>query len=203
MRVCLVLPIRSLREGKTRLASVLDAQARESLIVGMLHHVLQQAARFPGLQYTLVVSPCADARAYATRFGARALEEAIPNLNRALTQAHREARATGAEQLMVVPCDLPLVSEEDLRQLAIAYERTVAIAPDSHGTGTNGLCVPAAASFDFAFGPESFVRHGEAVRRLGFEVQIVRRAGLAFDLDTPDDLQRVRELPAPHIKAAQ
>lgn len=203
MSVCLVLPIRSLREGKTRLASVLDAEARASLIVGMLDHVLQQAARFPGLPFTIVASPCAAARAYAVRRGARSVEETLPNLNGGLTQAHREARANGAKQLMVVPCDLPFVSEEDLRQLSVASVGTVTIAPDSSGMGTNGLCLPATLSFDFAFGPESFMRHRAAAHRLGLEVRIVRRAGLAFDLDTPDDLRRFRGLQAARVKSAQ
>ena len=193
MSTCLVLPLKSLRDGKTRLAGVLAASERAALISGLLEHVLEQAAQFPGLEQTILVSACAEARACAARYGTSVLEEKVPGLNHALEQARITARAAGATKMLVAPCDLPLLTADDLRCLAAAASlQTIAIAADRAGTGTNGLCLPASAHFEFAFGVESYVRHRMAVERLGLRVATVERTGLAFDVDTPEDLQRLR-----------
>jgi len=195
MSICLVLPLKSLRDGKTRLAGVLETSERAALISGLLEHVLDQAAQFPGLEQTILVSACAEARACAARYGTRVLEEKVPGLNPALEQARITARAAGATKMLVAPCDLPLLTADDLRCLAAAASlQAIAIAADRAGTGTNGLCLPASAHFEFAFGVESYVRHRMAVERLGLRIATVERPGLAFDVDTPEDLQRLRSL---------
>jgi 2-phospho-L-lactate guanylyltransferase len=195
MSICLVLPLKSLRDGKTRLAGVLEGSERAALIGSLLEHVLQQAAQFPGLEQTILVSACAEARACAARYGTRVLEEKVPGLNQALDQARITARTAGATKMLIVPCDLPLLTADDLRCLAAAASlQTIAIAVDRARAGTNGLCLPASAHFEFAFGVESYVRHRATVERLGLRIATVERPGLAFDVDTPEDLQRLRSL---------
>jgi 2-phospho-L-lactate/phosphoenolpyruvate guanylyltransferase len=195
MSICLVLPLKSLRDGKTRLASVLQASERAALIHSLLEHVLEQAARFPGLAQTLLVSACEEARACAAQHGAQVLQETVPGLNQALEQARMSVRAAGATRMLVVPCDLPLLTADDLRSLAApASMQTIAVATDRSGTGTNGLCLPVSANFAFAFGVESFARHRTAVEQLGLRAVTVERAGLAFDVDTPEDLRHLRNL---------
>jgi 2-phospho-L-lactate guanylyltransferase (CobY/MobA/RfbA family) len=46
----------------------------------------------------------------------------------------------------------------------------------------------------FRFGKGSFAKHLEEVERAGVPLVAVNRAGLAFDLDTPQDLARWLEL---------
>lgn len=47
-----------------------------------------------------------------------------------------------------------------------------------------------------SFGDDSFVPHLWRARALGIEPQIVRRPGLALDIDTPVDLQALLAAPA-------
>jgi 2-phospho-L-lactate guanylyltransferase len=70
----------------------------------------------------------------------------------------------------------------------------VAIAPDRAGTGTNGLVLRPPGVIGFRFGKGSFALHLEEVERAGVPLVAVNRAGLAFDLDTPQDLARWLEL---------
>lgn len=199
MSICLVLPLKSLREGKTRLSTVLDEAARAALIERLLTHVLAQAAGFPGLQHTFVVSPSADARAWAQRRGAGALHDRGEGLNAALTGALAAAREMGYERMMVVPCDLSQLATEDLRCLAAAHA-SLALSADHSGRGTNGLCLPVAIDFPFAFGPDSFQLHLHAAQRLRLHTLRVDRPGLALDIDTPADLRHLhmREAPLRH-----
>ena len=62
--------------------------------------------------------------------------------------------------------------------------------PTAPGTGTNGLVLRPPGVIRFRFGVGSFASHVEEVANAGVPLVAVNRAGLAFDLDTPDDLAR-------------
>ena len=195
MSVCLVLPLKSLREGKTRLSPALDADQRAALIDRLLIHVLDQAAVFPGLQHTMLVSACGDARARAEQRGARVLHEPLPGLNHALGHALLAVRARSYDKLLIVPCDLPLLDANDLRCLAGATTaKTIAIASDHSGRGTNGMSLPATLDFPFSFGADSFARHRETIAVLRLQMVRIARPRLAFDVDTPADLRHLHTL---------
>ena len=193
MNVCLVLPLKSLRGGKTRLQAVLREQERATLIQQLLAHTLGEAARFPGVEHTVLVSACEEARTRARTYGVNVLDEPIPGLNHALEHARDWVRARGAEQMLIVPCDLPALSAGDLRCLAQASSGgAIALSPDRDRRGTNGMCLPTSLALQFAFGPGSFDRHRAAIERLHLRVVEVERPGLAFDVDTPEDLAQLR-----------
>jgi 2-phospho-L-lactate guanylyltransferase len=196
MSVWLVVPLRSLRDGKRRLAPALATMQRSAFIERLLVRTLEQASQFPGLERTLLVSPCKEARARASACGARVLDEHAPDgLNQALRQAQRALNDLDATRMLMVACDLPLLQAEDLRRLASASSvGTIALAPDRIRQGTNGICLETRVAFDFSFGPNSFQRHLECVRQLDMRNTIVDAAGLAFDVDTPEDLVELRAL---------
>jgi 2-phospho-L-lactate guanylyltransferase len=196
MSIWLVVPVRSLRDGKSRLAPALDPAQRSALLEWLLVRTLEQAAQFPGLKRTLLVSPCEEARARASASGVRVLDEQAPGgLNHALRQAQRALSDLDAARMLTVACDLPLLRAEDLHRLASASAAgTVALAPDRSRQGTNGVCLETGVAFDFSFGPNSFERHLHCVRQLGMHSTIVDTAELAFDVDTPEDLGELRAL---------
>jgi 2-phospho-L-lactate guanylyltransferase len=99
-----------------------------------------------------------------------------------------------------LPCDLPLVSHADLTSLAAhAHAGQAAIAPDRRSEGTNGLCLPASATLEFAFGPHSFQRHLSGLQQLGLAVHTVERLGFQIDVDTPQDLAQLSSLGASRL----
>ena len=194
MNPWLVIPVKSLRDGKTRLASALDPVQRREFMDRLLVHTLDQAAEFPGLDRTLVVSACSETRTRAAALGAHALNESGHGLNAALKLAHESVQQRGATQMLVVPCDLPLLRSEDLRYLSrLAMSENIAIAPDRRKHGTNGLCFDSLLDFSFEFGPDSYARHQHNARRLQRDHAAAISLGLAFDVDTPDDLAEMYE----------
>ena len=197
MSLWLVVPVKSLRLGKSRLSPALDAGQRFALSQALLLRTLQQAQRFPGLDRTLVVSACEESCDFARARAAQVLAESPPGgLNDALEQAQAALRGRGATCMLTIPCDLPLLDTEDLRRLGDVPTGFIALAPDRARRGTNGICLPAQLAFEFRFGPDSFERHLDGVRRLGMQSTIVEREGLAFDIDVPDDLAALRVLDA-------
>ncbi|MGH2457081.1 MAG: 2-phospho-L-lactate guanylyltransferase, partial [Candidatus Limnocylindria bacterium] len=97
----------------------------------------------------------------------------------------------GIGALAVLHGDLPNLAVDDVRALVDAIPAAgVAIAPDRAESGTNGLALRPPDAIGFRFGPGSFAAHRAEARRAGLSLAVVRRPGLAFDLDTPDDLAR-------------
>jgi 2-phospho-L-lactate guanylyltransferase len=120
-------------------------------------------------------------------------------LNQALASGRASAMANGADALLVLPADLPLLTSEDLYALTAPIleplalsdpvEQTgrVVLAP-SHDGGTNALLLHPPDVIPFAFGVRSFDRHYAAAEAAGCAVSIVRTPSLAYDLDLPEDL---------------
>jgi 2-phospho-L-lactate guanylyltransferase len=188
MTLAVIVPVKGLAAGKGRLAAILSDAERARLNRSFLERTLALVARFPRAGVRIVVSPDAEALAIARAQGAVALVESAPGLNAALEEAARHAAALGAEACLVVSTDLPRLELVDLDEMATGG--SVAIAPDRRGTGTNALYLGRFGLIPFAYGEASFAAHVGAARAAGIEPRIVRRPGLAFDIDTPEDYRR-------------
>ena len=195
MKVFAVVPVRGLRQSKSRLDPVMENGEREDLVAWMLGQVLTVLRESGVVERACVVSPDPGALRIADRAGAHGLRQQSVGLNPALEEARQRAFAAGAGALLVVPADLPLLHHTDIRELVGAAERCPAvIPPDDEERGTNALLLSPPDLTDFHFGPDSFHLHRRAAARAGVEARVVSTPGLAFDLDTPTDLARLREL---------
>jgi 2-phospho-L-lactate guanylyltransferase len=194
MSARVIVPHRGLGSAKTRLAPVLDADERMDLARRLLAGVLRAAREAVGDM--VVISPAAELQPLVEEAGARLVVQRGMGLNQGLDQARAAALADGVELLGVLHGDLPNLSGDDVRALlaAAGEPRAVAIAPDRGGTGTNGLALRPPEIIGFRFGVGSLAAHREEALAAGVEPVMVQRAGLAFDLDTPEDLARWLEL---------
>jgi len=121
-------------------------------------------------------------------------------LNDALRAGRDAALAAGATAVLMLPADLPLLASASLDRLLDAADATIAagngqpvvvIAPADARTGTNALLLAPPLTIEPHFGPESFEAHLRAASAAEASVQIVDDPLLGFDLDTPDDLERL------------
>lgn len=169
------MPLKS-GERKSRLSAVLSAAERARLSDRLAGGVLEALARTPGVDRTLVLSPKAPVWP-----GAVWAQDRGEGLN---AELQRQRALLEGLPLLVIHADLPFLEADDIAALLVAAaEAGCAVAPDRHGTGTNAVALREAGDFAFAFGEDSFARHLAA--RPG--AAVVRRDGLAFDLDTPED----------------
>jgi 2-phospho-L-lactate guanylyltransferase len=192
-----VIPVAGLSRGKTRLAPVLAPAQRMRLNRRLVLRTLGVVARWRGdLHQCIVVSPCARALRIAARAGAVPLREARParGLNAAIRRAAGESIRRGARRVLVLSSDLPHLTVRALvalvRRAHVASGLT--IATDRAGTGTNALVLRRNTRFGFCFGLDSRARHRDAARALGWALEVCACPELAFDLDTPQDLARLR-----------
>ena len=183
-----LVPIKARAECKCRLAERLSPEARLGLVRLMLNRVLAELAASRTVGHIAVVCPERDTLAADITV----LDDAGNGLNAALDAARGVLVAQGARELVVLPADLPFVTAADIDTLVESGRRAgFALAGDLAGTGTNALYITPPAPFRFQFGPGSRLRHLGEATRLGRHPELVRAAGLEFDLDVADDVVRL------------
>ena len=192
----IIVPHRGLEAAKTRLAPSLDPEERVMLASQLLQRVLKVSREVSN--DVEVISPSRPLAEIVEAAGARLAVQRGMGLNEGLDQARSQAILDGIDTLIVLHGDLPNLTAGDIETLVGALPADgrpgVAIAPDRAGTGTNALALRPPGVIPFRFGIGSFAAHAAEIERAGVSCVAVNRAGLAFDLDTPDDLRRWLEL---------
>jgi 2-phospho-L-lactate guanylyltransferase len=197
-----VLPMRTVSGGKARLGGALDAEEREELVLGMLLHTLAVLGAWQVCRRIHLVSPDPVLDAATGQAGVEVTvhRQDDDGLNAGLRLGISAARVEGALSVLVLPGDLPHLTVESLDELILAADAgmtaagggpLVAIAPSDARSGTNALLLRPPDVIDPAFGTDSFEAHLRAAESAGAAVQVVSDPVLGFDLDTPDDLERL------------
>ncbi|HEY8000476.1 MAG: 2-phospho-L-lactate guanylyltransferase [Vicinamibacteria bacterium] len=196
MRATAIIPVKRFGAAKQRLLDRLDRPQRADLVKAMLADVLIAVSATESIERLIVVTGESRAERIALRHAQRTktpLEVMRDPDDRGHSQAATlgiiRALSLGAECSALLPGDCPLLDPAELdAALARMCPGRVAVIPDRHGTGTNGLLLSPADAIGPAFGEDSAERHRERAERAGYEVATESLSSLALDLDTPDDL---------------
>jgi 2-phospho-L-lactate guanylyltransferase len=189
--IFVVIPAKPFDQAKTRLAPLLPQPERARLSRSLFLRTLHLARQ---VGEVVVVSRDSQVRRLAKEAGAWALVEAGTQLNSAIRQARQWVVANGGETLLILPGDLPFLTLPDLAGI-IALGRqapAVVVAPDQRQEGTNALLLHPPGLIEVAFGENSFQNHLQAARQTGVEPAIYHSPTLAFDLDWPEDLAKLK-----------
>ena len=195
MTIWAIIPVKPLRRGKSRLAEILSEDERAELNGQLLAHTLKTLKETTEIAEVLVVSRDPKALAIAHDHNARTIrEDGSPRLNTALERATAVAKVYEAKSVLILPADLPLISQDDIQKLltvANGHKRIVVITPDRHKNGTNALLVSPAGLIKYDYGEKSFERHCEEARQAGARLEICELPSIELDLDLPEDLELV------------
>ena len=174
-----LVPLKALDRAKSRLAGALSAAERAELMRSLLERVVG-VVREAGVERITVVT-------------AEPIEGYDIWLDRGL--AWNDALATAAVEVVTTPivavisADLPLVQPDEVEELLeTTPAQGIAIARALDG-GTNAVSMRPPGLVRTHFGePQSAAVHAG----LGVEHVVVDLPGLAFDVDTPEDLARMQ-----------
>jgi 2-phospho-L-lactate guanylyltransferase len=178
--------------GKTRLGA--SESVRREVSLAMLGDVLDACV---AVGDTRVATPDAEGADLAVEMGARPVRDPGRGQGAAVEAA---LAAVEPGPVLVVNADLPCVVTDDLRALLAAAPGGIALAEASDGT-TNALSLPYADAFAPLYGAGSAARFMEHAEALGLAVVSVSAPNLADDVDTLDDLRRLRLRSGPRTRA--
>jgi 2-phospho-L-lactate guanylyltransferase len=180
--VAVLVPVKSFRAAKHRLAAALDEPARALLAREMATTVVAAAHHLR----VAVVCDDDEVATWADESGALVIAQPGRGLNNAVTDGVAHLAGLGFDRVIVAHADLP----HALDLTWVAEFDGVTLVPDRRDDGSNVVCVPARVGFRFSYGKGSFRRHAEEARRLGLPLRVEREQRLGWDVDIPDDLAR-------------
>jgi len=192
MSVYAVVAVKGLDTSKKRLSSVLSPQERMQLTLAMLEDVLN-ALQASIIEKVVIVSNDYTLRDFAGKFNASHLVQKIAGLNSAVEEATEWCMKQGAQAVLVLPADIPLMSSEDVNtivELGGCDEQTVVLSRSYDG-GTNALFQNPPNLIHACFGPQSFSKHIEEAERRGICFKVHYSIGLATDIDSVEDLGKL------------
>ena len=176
----MVVPIRSFRAGKGRLAPALSDADRASLARRWATRVLTAATPLP----VYVVTSDEEVIAFAVERGAKVVPDP-GSLNAAADAGRAAVAADGFGRVIVAHADIA-------RPTPFAWVADfdgVTIVPDRHGRGTNVMALPTDAPFTFMYGEKSFTLHAQEASTRGLALRVMADESLGWDVDEPDDLR--------------
>lgn len=181
-----LIPLKRLSEAKSRLGPDISSARRAAMMTDMVSGVTAALRASSVIDRIALVTP---EEALAHRLGVESLADR-GSLNASLRAGVEWALRDAAEQLLIVPADLPAISAEDVRALAANSPDAagICIAATTDG-GTGALLLRPPDAIAPAFGAHSFHRHMRLAEAAGLPVTVVQRHGLSLDLDTLDDLR--------------
>ena len=196
MSLWAIVPIKPLRRGKSRLATVLSEKDREQLNQTLLVKTIGCLKAVKEIDQILIVSYDPGALTISRDYGVRTSQESPnTNINKALRKGTLAAKAFNVSSLLIIPADLPFIEPESVRELLSKAKKPpeIVITPDRRMNGTNALFLNPAGILDYDFGVWSFRKHVEQAEQKKIRIEIYNNDRLSFDLDIPEDLEFLRQ----------
>jgi 2-phospho-L-lactate guanylyltransferase len=193
------IPVKEFEKSKRRLEPVLTAVERSLLSKTMLEDVLSvvTASRLFGRVVAITSDP--GAAALARQIGAEVIEEVQQiRQSRSVDAAAAICRQMGADAMLSLPLDVPLVTADDLARILANGNHSpgIVLSPSRDRLGTNALLARPPGAIPSRFGYDSFRAHRrEAVAR-GLRCEVCDLPNLALDIDEIEDLETFLRHPA-------
>ena len=189
-----IVLVKDLDSAKQRLGTVLDPKARRALALRNAERAVRAAAAG---DHRIVVAGSEEVKAIAERLGVEALlEPKQEGQNVAATRGIAHALENGARSVLLLSSDLPLVTQQALRNfLEVARKVAVpaAVAASALGRGgTNALYLNPPDAIALHFGADSLAAFRADAEAKGVNFLVQKSDALALDLDEPADLAHPR-----------
>jgi len=184
-----LLPVKEFNNAKQRLAPALDESARRGLARAMLADVLAalQRARTPD---RIVVFTAADeVMQMVEPFGFQIVFEKSVGGHSAAVNLLLDEFCGSSSCILAIAGDLPKLASSEVDFALNAASEPVTLLPSRDWTGTNGVVFLPPARIAMEYGEGSFRRHLSKVSAAGLRSDVMDLPGIAFDIDTPTDLE--------------
>ncbi|HUY06470.1 MAG TPA: hypothetical protein VMU99_04355 [Acidimicrobiales bacterium] len=182
----ILVPVKSFREAKQRLADALGDETRIALVKQLAEIVINARGSSPAF----VACDNGEVADWSITKGATVLWTPALGLSGAVGAGFRHLVSAGFSRIIIAHADLPFVT--DLEHFG--SDSAVTIAPDHRLDGTNVIAIPASTPFTFFYGPHSYQRHLAEAAEQKMACHSVFDWRLASDIDHPDDLALVSDL---------
>ena len=188
MALPVLLPLKYVNFSKSRLNEILG-QNKKHLVITLLEDMIALLQKFPEIEIYLLTKK-ENLDIIPQELEVKFILENEKDLNRALEKGVSFMK-TKEKKVLILPLDLPFITEEDIKKLIIiSKDDGGAISPSSRD-GTSAIILPLDRNFKLQFGERSFQKHLSEFEKKKIPFQIHYSESLYYDLDTPEDVMRV------------
>lgn len=187
----ILIPVKDLTRAKQRLAALMTQPERTQLAWAMLENTFAAASLTRSIDRVAIVTLYPPAIELAKKFDMEViLETEQISESASVDFGSREAAKLGAEVVLRLPIDLPLITTEDIETILVADkpEPSVVIVPSRDGTGTNAIMRRPPTLFSSHFGTGSLAKHIAEAERANASCRLLDLPNIALDIDEPEDL---------------
>jgi 2-phospho-L-lactate guanylyltransferase len=190
-----LLPVKEFSSAKQRLAPALDGPARAGLARAMLKDVLSALRQARAPERIVLFTASDEVIEMVEPLGFEIVKErSIDGHSAAINHLIDEFSASSS-QIFAIAGDLPKLLPTEIDFVLTAASEPVTLIPSRDWTGTNGVLFIPPARIAMEYGEGSFRRHLSKVSAAGLHSDVMDLPGLAFDIDTPEDLHTFMQDP--------
>lgn len=188
----ILVPVKDLSRANERLSSVLSKRQRTELAYVMLEDVFSAVGESRLADGRVVVTLDRKAEEMALGRGFDVIrEETQEGESSSVDLACQVCRKMGAESVLVIPGDAPLVTGEDIDFVLQKEKRgkSVVLVPSEDELGTNAILRKPPDSIPSMFGHDSFRKHLEEAEKRYVPYEVCRNRNIGIDIDEPGDIE--------------
>src|SRR3989441_10052371 len=184
-----LLPVKEFANAKQRLSAKLDPPARAGLARAMCLDVLKTLSRTRVPNRVIVFTAADEVIEMARPFGFDVvMEKSVDGHSAAVNHMVSELLSSSA-RILSIAADLPRLVPSEIDFALDAASEPITLIPSRDWTGTNGVVFIPPARIAMEYGEGSFRRHLSKASAAGLRSDVMSLPGIAFDIDTPEDLQ--------------
>jgi len=184
-----LLPVKTFANAKQRLAGAIDPGTRAGLARAMCTDVMNALAGTRVPERVIVFTAADEVVELAARFGFDVVNEKCVDGHSAAVNQMVAELSSSSERILSIAIDLPRLASSEVDFALDAASDPVTLIPSRDWTGTNGVVFISPAHIAMEYGEGSFRRHLSKAAAAGHRADVMNLPGIAFDIDTPDDLQ--------------
>jgi len=187
-----VVPVKDLSKAKERLSSVMSQQDRTALAYAMLEDVLRALKGSKLIGRRFIVTMDRRAIKIAASYEIEVIEETEQKgESHSVDYASRICMEKGAQSVLVIPGDAPLLTSEDIDSIVERERETpsVILVPARDDFGTNAILRKPPDAIPSRFGDDSFRKHKDEAKERGIHYDTYRNSRIALDIDRPEDIR--------------
>jgi 2-phospho-L-lactate/phosphoenolpyruvate guanylyltransferase len=183
-----LLPVKAFSNAKQRLAPAMDPATRSGLARAMCTDVLNALARTHVPERVILFTAADEVVEMARPFGFDIVfERSVDGHSAAVNHMVSELLVSSA-RILSIAIDLPRLVPSEIDFALDAASEPVTLIPSRDWTGTNGVVFISPAHIAMEYGEGSFRRHLSKAAAAGHRADVMSLPGIAFDIDTLEDL---------------
>lgn len=194
MKTCAIIPLKELKKSKSRLSNFLKDKERIELTLNMLRDVVEAFFNSGKVNQIFIISQDQSLDLDNEIINKFEVIFDPSTLNDSLERQIKNLKEYAAK--IIVPCDIPLISKDDVDAVYKMLERYDVIISPSCDSGTNLLAIKGDLRFklEFGEGKKSFLLHLKNAVYANLKVYVYSNERIALDLDDETRLKYLATL---------